>query len=163
MTKKLLTVFLCVMLSVCAMAQSQAEPGNNIGKSLALMKQQFPELRYIKTDEKGDQYEDGYPQDGIAVFFYFKNNQVVEECMITQSNDGFPRMWFDSMADGIVSKYSPGFGTSGYNAKHWCFSTFQIHLIYVSEDGTNTAMIIYEKGGYNTGITGEAFFKKYKK
>jgi hypothetical protein len=58
------------------------EPGNNLGKSLSTMKQEFPELRYIKTDQKGEQYEDGYPQDGIATFFYFRNNRVVEECMI---------------------------------------------------------------------------------
>ena len=59
-------------------------------------------------------------------------------------------------------KYPCGFGTSGYNAKHWVYSFFTLHLIYVSENGTNTAMIIYENGGYNTGVTGAEFFKKYK-
>ncbi len=160
--EKTLLLSLGLFISLVISAQSTNEPGNNIGKSLSVMKQTFPNLRYLQTDEKGDEYEDGYPQDGIAVFFYFKNEQVVEECMIIESDDGFPRMWFDAMVDGIVSNYSPGFGVSNYNAKHWCFSTFQVHLIYVSEKGVNTALIIYEKGGYMTGITGDAFYKKYK-
>ena len=154
----------CLLLFVLSILPSFAqnnEPANNIGKSLSLMKQQFPELRYIETDSKGDKYEDGYPQDGIAVFFYLKDNLVIEECMIIQSNDDFPRMWFDKMVDEFISNYSPGFGVSNYNSKHWCYSTFQVHLIYVSENRKNTALIVYEKGGYETGITGKDFFEMY--
>lgn len=159
--KRLIASIFATLVLACAYAQTN-EPGNNIGKTLSQMKQLFPELRYTKTDSKGTQYEDGYPQDGIATFFYFKDNKVVEECMIVQSNDGFPRMWFDKMVDSFVTNYPPGFGTSSYNAKHWCYSTFQVHLIYVSEKGTNTALIVYEEGGYNTGVTGKDFFEKYK-
>ncbi|MCM1142803.1 MAG: hypothetical protein NC453_29905 [Muribaculum sp.] len=126
------------------------------------MKNKFPELRYIGHDEKGDKYEDGYPQDGIAVFFYFNNNKVTEECMIVQSDDGFPKMWHDQMLDQILTNYSAGFGTMSSIAHHWCYSTFQLHLIYVEERGVNTAMIIYEDGGWETGVTGADFFKKYK-
>lgn len=82
--------------------------------------------------------------------------------MIVQSNDGFSRMWFDKMADSFITNYSPEFGTNGYNAYHWCYSTFSVHLIFVSEDNINTAMIVYEAGGWETGITGADFFKKYK-
>ena len=82
--------------------------------------------------------------------------------MIVQSNDGFPRMWFDKMVDNFVTNYPPGFGTSGYNAKHWCYSTFTVHLIFVSVDNINTAMIVYEAGGWKTGVTGADFFNKYK-
>ena len=157
--RRLLLSFICVILCITSYAQN--EPGNNIGRSLSEMKKDFPELRFIKTDAKGDQYEDGYPQDGIATFFYFKDQNVIEECMIVQSNDAFSRMWFDSMVDAFI-KCPYGFGTSSYNAKHWVYSTFTLHLIYVSENGTNTAMVVYEKGGYNTGVTGAEFFKKYK-
>lgn len=159
--KRLILIILAALSLVRAYAQTN-EPGNNIGKSLSQMKQLFPALRYVKTDSKGTQYEDGYPQDGIAIFFYFKENHVVEECMIVQSNDRFPRMWFDTMVDTFVTNSQPGFGTSSYNATHWCFSTFQVHLIYFSENGTNTALIVYEAGGYNTGITRKDFFEKYK-
>lgn len=160
MKRLIATVFETLILAY-AYAQTN-EPGNNIGRTLSQMKQLFPELRYTKTDSKGTQYEDGYPQDGIATFFYFKDNKVIEECMIVQSNDGFPRMWFDKMVDSFITNYPPGFGTSGYNAKHWCYSTFSVHLIFISEDDINTAMIVYEAGGWKTGITGADFFKKYK-
>ena len=159
--KRLITTVFATLILACAYAQTN-EPGNNIGRTLSQMKQLFPELRYTKTDSKGTQYEDGYPQDGIATFFYFKDNKVIEECMIVQSNDGFPKMWFDKMVDSFVTNYPPGFGTSGYNAKHWCYSTFSVHLIFVSEDNINTAMIVYEAGGWKTGITGVDFLKKYK-
>lgn len=159
--KRFITTVFATLILICAHAQTN-EPGNNIGRTLSQMKQLFPELRYTKTDSKGTQYEDGYPQDGIATFFYFKDNKVIEECMIVQSNDGVPRMWFDKMVDSFVTNYPPGFGTSGYNAKHWCYSTFSVHLIFVSENNINTAMIVYEAGGWKTGITGVDFFKKYK-
>lgn len=159
--KRLITTVFATLILACAYAQTN-EPGNNIGRTLSQMKQLFPELRYTKTDSKGTQYEDGYPQDGIATFFYFKDNKVIEECMIVQSNDGFPRMWFDKMVDSFVTNYPPGFGTSGYDAKHWCYSTFSAHLIFVSENNINTAMIVYEAGGWKTGITGADFIKKYK-
>lgn len=159
--KRLITTVFATLILACAYAQTN-EPGNNIGRRLSQMKQLFPELRYTKTDSKGTQYEDGYPQDGIATFFYFKDNKVIEECMIVQSNDGFPRMWFDKMVDSFVTNYPPGFGTSGYNAKHWCYSTFSVHLIFISENNINTAMIVYEAGGWKTGITGADFIKKYK-
>lgn len=159
--KRLISVVFATLILTCVYAQTN-EPGNNIGKTLSQMKQLFPELRYTKTDSKGTQYEDGYPQDGIAIFFYFKDNKVIEECMTVQSNDGFPRIWFNKMVDSFVTNYPPGFGTSSYNAYHWCYSTFQVHLIYVSEKSMNTALIVYEAGGYNTGIKGKDFFEKYK-
>lgn len=154
--------FSLFILSLSISSAYAAEPGNNIGHSLSIMKAKFPELRYIGHDEKGDKYEDGYPQDGIAMYFYFKNNKVSEECMIVQSNDGFPKMWYNQMLDNILTKYPAGFGTMNSIAHHWCYSTFQLHLIYIEEKGINTAMIVYEDGGYNTGVTGADFFEKYK-
>ena len=74
---KLLFLFLLLMLPFVANAQSN-EPACNIGKSLSVMKQLFPELRYVKSDAKGDEYEDGYPEDGTAIFFYFKDGKVIE-------------------------------------------------------------------------------------
>lgn len=87
--KKIILLLLLVALRLNCYSQ---EPDCNIGKTLVAMEQEFPDLRYIKTDSKGDEYEDGYPQDGIASFFYFKDGYVIEECMICISNDGFPHM-----------------------------------------------------------------------
>ena len=161
--KRLIFLF-TLLFSITLFQVSAQEPGNNIGKTLSEMKRIFPELRYTKTDEKGIQYEDGYPQDGIATFFYFKDNKVVEECMIVQANDGFPRLWYDKMVDTFLSNYRALCGIGGYNVHRWCFSSFKVHLLYVSEGGTNTAMIIYEDGGCGlfSGMTPKEFSEKYK-
>lgn len=158
MKRLLLALFLIV--GFVSYAQ---EPGNNIGKSLSTMRQLFPELRYIKTDAKGALYEDGYPQDGVTLFFYFRNNMVIEECMIIQTNDGFARAWYDEMVDSFITGYSPVCAVNGYDVHRFCYSSFMVHLIYVSEGGTNTAMIIYEEGGcgYSSGMTPRDFFEKY--
>ena len=86
---KLLFLFLLLMLPFVANAQSN-EPACNIGKSLSVMKQLFPELRYVKSDAKGDEYEDGYPEDGTAIFFYFKDEQVLKEIK-NEASDNRPR------------------------------------------------------------------------
>lgn len=141
--KKILSLLLTLMLFLSANAQLN-EPGNNLGKSLSSMKQKFPALRYIGTDSKGDQYEDGYLQDGIATFFYFKNGYVVEECMICEARDGFPLEWYKS----LVRTYDKNYNSVGKNTKYgreYKFSTFNVYLTYVSENGTNTALIVYEK------------------
>lgn len=119
------------------------EPNNNLGKTLSLMKMEFPELRYIGTDEKGDQYEDGYPQDGIAIFFYFKNNLVVEECMICQSADNFPRYWYNEMVEAFNNRYYSKLIKNYSNSKTYGFRTFNVDIIFVSENGINTALIVY--------------------
>lgn len=48
-------IFLLCFMSLTIIGYAQGhEPGNNLGKSLSSMKQQFPELRFLKSDEKGD-------------------------------------------------------------------------------------------------------------
>ena len=121
------------------------EPGNNLRKSLNEMKQKFPELRYIKTDQKGDEYEDGYPEDGIASFFYFRNGYVIEECMICQSSDGFSLVWYNSLVKSFNEHYRYALAKNTRFHKQYKFSTFNINLIYVSEKGSNTAIIQYER------------------
>lgn len=149
-----LLLFFCIEVSFAQ--NTKKEPNNNLGKLLSELRIVFPNVKYIRTDSKGDFYTDGEdPTEGIGCFFYFKNNKVIEECMIIKSSDGFPRMWFDKMVDTFITNYSPGFGTSSYNAKHWCYSSFQVHLMYFTENGENTAMIVYENGGYDTGVTGK--------
>jgi hypothetical protein len=140
--KKVLFFVVLIFTYISTYAQ---EPGCNIGSSLYSMKQKFPELRYIKTDTKGDEYEDGYPQDGIAIFFYFMDNYVIEECMICQSNDGFPLEWYNSMVTAFNRNYHNALGKDTQYFKQYVFSFFNVNLIYVSEDGKNTAMIVYEK------------------
>lgn len=140
--KRVLILF--IFLSAVFSAYAQNKPGNNLGKSLYTMKKEFPELRYLRTDDKGDFYEDGYPEDGIAMFFYFKNNAVIEECMICESTDGFSKMWYDELWKTFSSKYSYAITENTYHSKIFDFKTFKIRLIFYSENGKNTALIVYE-------------------
>ena len=64
---KLILVTLILLSAQVSFARSN-EPATNIGATLSAMKMKFPELRYIGTDEKGDEYEDGHPEDGIGVY-----------------------------------------------------------------------------------------------
>lgn len=128
----------------CLLVYGQSEPGNNLGRSLTSMCQKFPELRYIKTDAKGDEYEDGYPEDGIASFFYIKNGYVVEECMICQTNDGFPYQWYISLCNSFRKKFDRALRVDRRYYKQYVFSTFNINIIFASEHGSNTALIQYE-------------------
>ena len=141
--KRILTIIAMVFAILSAFAQSQ--PGNNLGKSLLTMKQEFPELRYLRTDEKGDFYEDGYPEDGIAMFFYFNGNAVTEECMICESTDGFSKMWYDSMWESFASKYAYAVVENTYHSKKFRFRGYVINLIFYAENGKNTALIVYQK------------------
>lgn len=133
-----------ILLMCCIFAYGQSEPGNNLGSSLASMRQKFPELRYLKTDAKGDEYEDGYPEDGIASFFYFRNGRVVEECMICQATDGFPYQWYVSLCNAFRKNYGKALKTDKRYYKQYVFSTFNINIIFVSENGSYTALIQYE-------------------
>lgn len=136
--------FLLLAFLTCLTLFAQ-EPGNNLGKSLSLMKKEFPELRYIKTDQKGEQYEDGFPQDGISMFFYFNNNVVIEECMICQSNDGFSLDWFRSLCKEFNKNWPSNLRTNTLTHKEFEFSYFLVDIIFVSENGQNTALIVYSQ------------------
>lgn len=151
---KKIFLFLAFVIALTVDCYAQ-EPGNNLGKSLATMKREFPELRYLKSNAKGDEYEDGYPEDGIATFFYFKNGTVIEECMICQSNDGFPIEWYNSMASAFNGKYYNSLRKNDLYEKIYVFSTFNVNLIFVSEGGKNTALIVY-KATNNTNHYGNS-------
>ena len=134
-----------ILFSLSLFLFAQREPANNLGKSLSTLKQEFPELRFIKTDQKGDQYEDGYPQDGIATFFYFNSNRVTEECMICQSSDGFPQEWYRSLYTNFNRDWYTYLRNNTSNHKEYVFADFIVDIIYVSENGKNTAMIVYSQ------------------
>ena len=112
------------------------------------MKKEFPELRFVRTEEKGDFYEDGYPKDGIAVFFYLKNGFVIEECMICEGTDGFPKMWHDSLCKSFTSNYPNAMVKNTYNSKVYDFGDFKVSLIFYAEDGKKTALINVSSTNY---------------
>lgn len=159
MKKILLTILICF---TCFSVNAQIdEPKNNLGKSLYQMKQDFPDLRYIGTDSNGAKYSDGYPQDGIGFYFYLKNDIVVEEFMLVQSEDGFAHILYEETAKSF-QKTSYKYAINETHSKHWLYSNFTLHLIFIIEDGINTTLLIYKNGGYNTGVARDDFFNMYE-
>lgn len=141
MMKKILLLFL-LFLSVCT-SYAQEKPGNNLGKDLYTMKQDFPELRFIGSDNDGDRYQDGFTEDGISLFFMFEDNVVTQECMICMSNDGFSLMWFNTMWESFSSKWPYAVRVNKAYSKMFDFGTFKILMTYSSKSGTNTTTILY--------------------
>lgn len=141
--KKLLTIFMLIVIAISAYAQDK--PGNNLGKSLYVMKQEFPELRYLGSDENGDRYQDGYTEDGISMFFRIRNNSVVEECMICDSDDGFSKMWFDELWKSFSMKWPYYVKVNKPYSKMFDFGSFKILMTFSQERGTNRALILYSR------------------
>lgn len=139
---KIIMFILLIWTNLPANAQSN-EPKNNLGSSIYSMKQKFPELRYIKTDNKGDQYQDGYPKNGVGTFFYFKNNILIEESLVCKGRNGFPYDWYKSMVEIFEEKH-PNKGINHDYGKEYIFSTFKVYLIYGSNDGVNYAFVTYQ-------------------
>lgn len=107
------------------------EPKNNLRKSFDELEREFSELRFIRKTEYGDMYQDGFTEDGISAFFYIRNDRVVRECMQVASNDGFPKLWFDSMKDSYMENGNLGItATIGANLLKMRFSSFTIILSY---------------------------------
>lgn len=141
--KKVITLFLLLVSVFIAYAQDK--PGNNLGKSLYTMKQEFPELRYLSSDNAGDRYQDGYTEDGISFYFLLKNNTVTEECMICDSNDGFSQMWFNEMWKSFSSKWPYSVKVNKPYSKMFDFGTFKILMTFSSDREVNRTTILYSR------------------
>lgn len=141
--KKLLPIFMLIVIAISAHAQDK--PGNNLGKSLYVMKQEFPELRYLGSDENGDRYQDGYTEEGISMFFRIRNNSVVEECMICDSDDGFSKMWFDELWKSFSAKWPYSVKVNKPYSKMFDFGSFKILMTFSQERGSNRALILYSR------------------
>lgn len=145
--KKIISLIAACLVCLTMSAQVD-EPENNIGLSLSSLQQKYPELRFVKKDEKGDQYMDGYKKDNMATFFYIKDNQCIEETVICESTTDAPYAWYKSKVALFDQKYY----TRGRNivyGKEYSFSTFRVKLMCVTSEGTQTALLIYEKTNSN--------------
>ncbi len=154
------TLFFCCITTLCSARGN--EPGNNLGKTISELRQVFPNARYVRTEAKGDFYTDGEDtSEGLSCFFYLKNYRVIEECMIIQSNDGFPKMVYDRWIK-TFSKYMQ-VAAFGDGVNHMCFSTFSTHIMFFTEQGKNTALLVYQAGGVNNGVTYNDFMNKWSR
>lgn len=141
--KKIISLIAACLVCLTMSAQVD-EPENNIGLSLSSLQQKYPELRFVKSDEKGDQYMDGYKKDNMATFFYVKDNQCIEETVICESTTDAPYAWYKSKVALFDQKYYSA-GRNIVYGKEYSFSHFRVKLICVTAEGIQTAMLIYEK------------------
>ena len=156
----LATLFFASITMVCFARGN--EPGNNLGKTLQELWLVFPNARYVSTDFNVDYYTDGEdPSEGVSCFFYWKNNRVVEEGMIVQSDDGFPKMTYDQFLNTFSKYLNVAAFSIGVN--HMCFSTFSMHIMYFSEYGKNTFLLLYLAGGAENGITYSDFINTWSR
>ena len=119
------------------------EPKNNLNSSLSELKQKFSELKYISTDEKGDQYSDGTPTDGIGVFFYLKNNYVIEEAIVVQSNNGFAKEYFRTISNSFIQAGNYLDSSLSSEKKRFIYSYFYIDILNYTPEDTNTTLVVY--------------------
>lgn len=121
---------------------SAFEPGNNLGKTVYQLQSEFPNLRFSKSSSKGDLYIDN-SDEGLPTFFWFNNGRAIEECLMIQDTTTFPLMWWRQMCDKFYNETS--YKRIETNPGHYKFhySYFTVDLIYVEENGINTAMIVY--------------------
>ena len=141
--KKIFSLIAACLVCLTMSAQVD-EPENNIGLSLSSLQQKYPELRFVKKDEKGDQYMDGYKKDNMATFFYVKDNQCIEETVICESTTDAPYAWYKSKVALFDQKYYSA-GRDIVYGREYSFSHFRVKLICVTAEGIQTAMLIYEK------------------
>lgn len=141
-------------------AVAQNEPTTNLLKSLSQMKRDFPELRFLEHTEDGDNYQDGYTTDGISVYFTFKDDVVVTECIRVCSNNDFAWDWYRKMKKemprGIYSVYNE------YDV-HQLYTLFSGHLLYSADGSKCHCSLYYIVKGWGNGIDGMAFEKGFKK
>lgn len=120
------------------------EPKNNLAKSFDELEREFTQLRYIGKTEYGDKYQDGYTEDGVSVYFFFKNDRVVRECIQVSSNDSFPKIWFDATKESYMEKGQLGISaTIGANLLKMRFSSFTVNVSYTESAYINTTKIEY--------------------
>lgn len=138
-------VFTIILLIISTVILAQNKPGNNLGKTWGTMITEFPNLRYVQTNEKGDVFQDGYGEDGISAFFCFSNGVVIQECLIVESTNGFSKSWYDAMCNTFMSQYPYAIVRNTYNSKIFDFGDFLLGLFFSIENGKETTSTLYSK------------------
>lgn len=74
---------------------------------------------------------------------------------------GFPKMVYDRWIN-TFSKYMR-VAAFGDGVNHMCFSTFSMHIMFFAEHGKNAALLLFQAGGINNGITYNDFMNKWSR
>ncbi len=137
---------LCVLLFLSIYIYAQREPGNNLGKSLAQIQQDFPNLKPLGDDEGYKVYKSSADGDDFTSF-YFSNGRLVGEYtyIFDYSDSGYIRDLYNSLFNSFANKggkYKRS-TNSGYDVTFFFFSDFTIKIA-----NYNTQLqLYYEKKG----------------
>lgn len=121
---------------VSIVAYSQAEPKNNLGKTLVQLAIEFPQLRYW-----GEYADQTLYKDGDNMMFGIKGNRVVSEFMLIEGEGNYPHDWFVSVVNAFY-KTNYQYVSESDNAFTFSYSYFYVYVSYSSYD--NTASISYD-------------------
>lgn len=92
---KMFKILFLVFLLLMPVVSNAQELNNNLGKTISLLHQDFPNLRYVGTRDGLTEYT----SDGIT--FIFKNNKVVAESMGVDEGRSFGYNWFNAMMESF--------------------------------------------------------------
>lgn len=148
--KKIIFLLLFPLITLCAFAQ---EPGNNLGKSIAQIKQNFPNLIYSRID-KGYEVYKSKGEDEDFTSFYFSNGRLVsEETFIFDdtSNGNYINHLYSSLALKLLN-FNGKVKRRRYSDSDITFFYFSDFIIKVA-NYRNQLQILYELKGYNINIT----------
>ncbi len=134
---------LSLILSMSLFAQA---PGNNLGKSLAQIQQDFPNLKPLGDDKGYKVYKSSADGDDFTSF-YFSNGRLVGEYtyIFDYSGSGYIRDLYNSLFNSFAQKggkYKRS-TNSGYDITFFFFPDFTIKIA-----NYNTQLqLYYEKNG----------------
>ena len=149
-----------VLIATNLSSFAQQESATNIGKTLSEMKAKFPKLRFIEHTPNGDNYQDGYTENGVSAFFTIKDDRVIGECVMIRSKNGAAKAWFDKVKAEMIALSSAVYNE--YDV-HQLYSTFSCHLYFSKENDEYCSALYYYEGGWKDGIIGTDFYEMYKK
>ena len=75
---------------------------NKSFETISEMKAKFPKLRFIEHIPNGDNYQDGYTENGVSAFFTIKDDRVIGECVMVRSKNGAAKAWFDKVKAEMI-------------------------------------------------------------
>lgn len=141
--KKTFTLFALLTLLLASQPILAQEPGNNLGKSFATMKSDWPDMRFV---EKSEGIYDMYVSidEGAYYMFFFQNNVLKKEALLLDSQDGFAKEYHDAVRNAFMKNKNYRKVDQDDGITIFYYSYFKISLLYeVLSDGTQRFIMEY--------------------
>lgn len=147
--KRISLLLLLFILSISLFAQ---EPGNNLGKTISQIQQEFPNLAFLRYD-KGYQVYNSAGDDEDFTSFYFSNGRVVGEYtyIFEYASDG---RFITDLYISLINRFAK-YGarhnrskSSSYDITYFYFPNFIVKFANYHTQ----LQIYYELNGYQINI-----------